>query len=69
MMDDEQKRDKRKWKGGGSNPGPVYFFGFIGAVIYFIQQASTFWGGVLGVLEAIVWPAILVYHLLQFLRL
>jgi len=47
--------------------GAVYGFGFIGAVVYYIQHADSFWVGVLGVLKAIVWPAILVYKLLGFL--
>jgi hypothetical protein len=41
--------------------------GFVGAAIYFIQHATTFWGGVLGILKAMVWPAILVYKLLELL--
>ena len=45
----------------------AYFFGFIGAAVYFIQQASTFGAGVVGVLKAFVWPAFLVYELLKFL--
>lgn len=45
--------------------GAVYGLGFIGAAIYFIIQASSFWTGVLGVLKAIVWPAILVYEALK----
>jgi hypothetical protein len=63
---------RREWKGKtGSAPGAgaVYGLGFIGAVIYYIQQATTFWIGTLGVLKAIVWPAFLVYHLLQFLNM
>jgi len=44
--------------------GAVYFLGFIGAAVYFIQHADTFWVGVLGVLKALVWPVFLVYHLL-----
>ena len=40
----------------------VYGLGFIGAAIYFISQATTFWMGVLGFLKAIVWPAFLVYE-------
>jgi len=32
----------------------VYGFGFIGAVVYYIQQADAFWVGVLGILKAIV---------------
>jgi len=44
--------------------GGIYFFGFIGAVIYYLQQSATFWQGLVGILKAIVWPAFLVYHLL-----
>ncbi len=42
--------------------GAVYGLGFIGAAIYFISQATTFWMGVLGFIKAIVWPAFLVYE-------
>ena len=44
--------------------GGIYFLGFIGATIYYIQQSPTFWQGVLGVLKALVWPAFLVHKLL-----
>jgi len=47
--------------------GVVYGLGFIGAAIYFIGQATTFWMGILGFLKALVWPAFLVYALLKFL--
>ncbi len=43
--------------------GGLYFLGFIGAVVYYIQQATGFWQGVLGVLKALVWPAFLVHKL------
>lgn len=43
----------------------VYGFGFIGAVIYYISTAESFLMGVLGVLKAIVWPAMIVYEFLQ----
>ena len=49
--------------------GMVYSLGVIGAVVYFIQNASSFLDGVIGVLKALVWPAFLVYSLLDFLRL
>lgn len=45
----------------------VYGLGFIGAAVYFIGQATTFWIGVLGFFKAIVWPAFLVYQAFQFL--
>lgn len=46
--------------------GAVYGLGFIGALIYFVQTASGFWMGVLGVIKAIVWPAFLVYKAFSF---
>jgi hypothetical protein len=42
--------------------------GFIGALVYFIQMATSFWIGVLGFFKAIFWPAFLVYYLLEFLK-
>jgi hypothetical protein len=57
------KKDYR----GGAPAGAVYGLGLIGAAIYFISHAATFWMGVLGVLKAIVWPAFLVYEALKHL--
>ena len=48
--------------------GAVYGLGFIGAAIYYISTATSFWDGVLGFLKALVWPAFLVYELLKFLH-
>lgn len=61
-----RKIRKQRVKGCHSG-GAVYGLGFIGAVIYYISTATGFWGGVLGVLKAIVWPALLVYELFRFL--
>jgi hypothetical protein len=47
--------------------GEVYGLGLIGAAIYFISHATSFWFGVLAFLKAIVWPAILVYEALRAL--
>jgi len=47
--------------------GAVYGLGLIGAAIYFISHATSFWIGVLGLLKAIVWPAYLVYEALKSL--
>jgi len=52
-----------------SSAGFLYCMGFIGAVIYFIQHATSFWGGVLGVLKAIIWPLLVTYKVLGFLGL
>ena len=47
----------------------AYGLGFVGAAIYFIQNATSFWDGALGILKAMVWPAMLVYKLLEFLNI
>ncbi|MBD3327997.1 hypothetical protein GF340_01705 [Candidatus Peregrinibacteria bacterium] len=46
-----------------------YGLGFIGALVYYIGTASSFWIGVLGFLKAIVWPAFLVHGIMQFIGL
>jgi hypothetical protein len=60
---------KDKCVPGGQCGGAMYGLGFIGAVIYYIGSAPTFWMGVLGFFKAIVWPAFMVYGLLKFLGL
>jgi len=51
----------------GASSGGAYGLGFLGAVIYYISTAGSFWMGVLGFLKAIVWPVFLVFHLMKFL--
>jgi hypothetical protein len=52
-----------KHQGGNA----VYGLGLIGAAVYFIGQATSFWTVVLGFIKALVWPAILVYQAFVFL--
>ena len=49
--------------------GCAYFLGFLGALIYYVTTAPTFWEAVVGFLKALVWPAIIVYEALKFLGL
>lgn len=49
--------------------GAVYGLGFIGAAIYFISVATSFWMGVLGFLKAIIWPVLLVYQAFKHLAM
>jgi hypothetical protein len=51
----------------GEGGNAVYSLGVIGAAIYYIGNAVTFWTGVVGFLKALVWPAYMVYELLKFL--
>ncbi len=51
----------------GGPSGAIYGLGLIGAAVFFISQATGFWGGVVGFLKALVWPAFLVYELFKSL--
>ena len=54
---------------GGAGGRAVYGLGVIGALVYYIQTATSFWDGAYGVFQALVWPAYLVYGLLHSLKL
>jgi hypothetical protein len=49
--------------------GSIYGMAFLGALVYYIQHATTFWEGVLGVCKAIFWPAMLIYQALESLKM
>ncbi len=49
--------------------GGIYGMAFIGAAIYYVQHATTFWAGVLGVVKALFWPAVLMYRVLELLKM
>jgi hypothetical protein len=53
----------------GAVGGGVYFMAFIGALVYFMQHATSFGTVILGILKAIVWPALVVYNLLGHLHM
>jgi hypothetical protein len=55
------------YRGAGS--APVYGIGLIGALVYYLQHATTFVAVVLGILKSLVWPAMLLYKLLEFLKM
>lgn len=52
---------------GSAGGGAVYGLGLFGAAIYYIQTATGFWEGALGLLKALVWPAFLVYEVMKSL--
>ncbi|MFH1229782.1 MAG: hypothetical protein V1678_05175 [Candidatus Aenigmatarchaeota archaeon] len=59
------KQDFRPCNCGGA----IYGLGFVGALIYYLSTATSFWAGIVGILKAIVWPTILVYGSLKALGL
>ena len=50
-----------------SSSSAVYWLGFIGAAIYNISVSTGFWVGVWGVIKALVWPAFVIYTVMQHL--
>lgn len=54
------------------NKGPggfIFLLTYIGAAIYFVQSNEGFWGFVLGLLQAAVWPAFLIHRVFQLLQI
>lgn len=54
--------------GTAAGGGAVYGLGFVGALVFYWQQADGFWPHVWAILEAFLWPAFVVYDLLQHLN-
>jgi hypothetical protein len=53
----------------GSSGGAVYGLGLVGALVYYWPLATSFSDHLLALGKAIVWPALVVYHVLNFLAL
>lgn len=53
----------------GGSFGGMYFLTFIGAAVYFVQNSEGFWGFMLAILEAAVWPAFVIHRALQLLNI
>ncbi len=52
---------------GAGGAGAVYGLGLIGALVYYWQHADGFWPHVWSLVEALFWPAFVVYDLLEHL--
>ena len=61
-------KDKNSMSGSGGLAGGTYFFAMVGSAIYFIQSATSFGDGLLGVIKAIFWPATLLYKAMEHLH-
>jgi hypothetical protein len=57
-------KEQIKFQGTG---GCFYFLGFLGALVYYVTTASSFWDAVLGFIKAIFWPGFIVYGMMKFL--
>lgn len=59
--------ESKKCAGSTGTAGAFYGLGFIGALIFFIGQATGFWMGVLGILKACIWPVFMVLEAFKVL--
>jgi hypothetical protein len=59
--------DNKHMKNGTA--GTLYGMAMIGSVVYFVRHAATFGAGVLGVIKGLFWPAVLMYRLLEYLKM
>lgn len=49
--------------------GCIYGLALIGSLVYFLKGAVSFGAIVIAIGKSIVWPGVLVYHLLKFLQI
>lgn len=63
---DNDKNSSTCGKCGGT-AGCTYGLALIGAALYYIHHATSFWAGALGILKAVVWPAMVIYKLMELL--
>lgn len=61
-------------EGGGkmkyhAGSGAIYGLGILGALVYFIQHSSSILDGFIGVIFAIFWPGVVVYKVLEILKM
>ena len=49
--------------------GAIYGLGMLGALVYFLQHATTFQEGLLGIFKAIFWPGVILYRVLELLKM
>lgn len=62
-------KDHHKHNHGGGHGDAIYGLGVIGALFYFLQNATNFSEVLIGIFKAVFWPAILMFKLLTFLQM
>lgn len=55
----------KKMNSNSGTGGALYGIGLIGALVYWMKAAIGFGAVVTGILKALVWPAYIVYKLLE----
>jgi hypothetical protein len=53
--------------GTAAGSGAIYGLGIFGAVVYFWQQADSFWEYLGAIFKGLFWPAFMVYEVFESL--
>lgn len=69
MAPTKNNPQKKMWRNNTSASNTVYGLGFVGALVFYFQHATTLTAYVIGLGKAILWPAFMVYSLLGFLKM
>jgi hypothetical protein len=73
MAKDESTDCKEEWHhhhhGGNAGAGAVYGLGLIGALVYYLQGVSGLNEILMGIFKSLVWPAFLIFRVLQLLNM
>ena len=51
------------------NNSAIYGLAVIGALVYYLQHATSFTDGIRGIGKAVFWPAVVIYKVLEMLKL
>lgn len=49
--------------------GAIYGIGVIGVAVYYLQHATTFLAGILGIIKALFWPGVILYKVFELLKM
>ena len=52
-----------------SGSSALYGIGVVGALIYFLQHATTVSAVIIGIIKAFFWPAVIVFQALTLLKI
>jgi hypothetical protein len=69
-MDEEKKfkwHNKHVHKMSGGH-GHFYGFGVLASLFYFLQNANTLEAWIIGIVKSLVWPALVIYKVLELLK-
>lgn len=49
--------------------GAIYGIGMLGALVYYLQHATSFVEGLIGIFKAVFWPGVILYKVLELLKM